>query len=108
MAQVKERGGGGEETPLPSLILLAVDLFLARSPKIPFPGPFLLRNQTETPAAQASRKMTNRVSTFQPWTWERGNFPNVGKPLGKSEAPGSLRAPSSTQTCELQGSARYF
>ena len=55
MAQVKERGGGGEERnlpsppPLPSFIFLALASFLARpKPKIPFLGLFLLRNQTKT------------------------------------------------------------
>ena len=51
MAQVKERGGDGEEKALVS--------FLARSkPKISFIGLSLLRNQTETLATQARLVMT--------------------------------------------------
>ena len=61
MSQLKERGGGGEESFLPSpsssplFHFLALVSFLARSKaKISFPGLCLLRNQTETLATQAS------------------------------------------------------
>ena len=65
MAQVKERGGGGEErketfpsfpSPSPLFHFLALDSFVARSkPKVPFLGISLLRNQTETLATQARK-----------------------------------------------------
>ena len=67
MAQVKERGEGGEERketallllPPPPLHLLALVSFLARpKPRIPFLGLSLLRNQTETQGAQADLKMS--------------------------------------------------
>ena len=70
MAQVKERGEGGEErketallllppSPPPPLHLLALVSFLARpKPRIPFLGLSLLRNQTETQGAQADLKMS--------------------------------------------------
>ena len=62
MAQVKERGRGGEERretlafrsfPSPSLLyhFFALTSFLAR----PFLGLLLLRNQTETLATQATK-----------------------------------------------------
>ena len=59
MAPIKELGGGGEEReetlpPPPTFIFLALVSFLARpKPRIPFLGLSLLRNQTETLAAQA-------------------------------------------------------
>ena len=58
MAQVKERGTGGEERketfPLPLFHFLALVSFLARSiPKVPFLGISLLRKQTGTLATQA-------------------------------------------------------
>ena len=64
MAQVKEGVGGGKErkegylpspSPPSSFIFLVLVSFLARSkPKIPFHSLFLLRNQTETLATQAT------------------------------------------------------
>ena len=51
-----KRVGKGLPFPCPSPLFhfLVLSLFLARSkPKIPFHGLFLLRNQTETRAAQA-------------------------------------------------------
>ena len=74
MAQVKERGEGGEERretallllpPPPTLHLLALVSFLARpKPRIPFLGLSLLRNQTETLATQASVIQTWLVEPF--------------------------------------------
>ena len=64
MAEVKERGGAGEErtdvsfpfpSPYPLFHFLVLVSFLARSkPKIPFHGLFLLRNQTEALATRAA------------------------------------------------------
>ena len=72
MAQVKERGGGGEERKetvsflrllFPSLLLFyfyALASFVALSkPKISFLGVSLLRNQTETIGTQAKMRLKN-------------------------------------------------
>ena len=66
IAQVNERGGGGEErkepSPSPLLHFLVLVSFLARSkPKIPFHGLFLLRNQTETLATRAIPKPLTKL-----------------------------------------------
>ena len=75
MAQVKERGGAGEErkekvsfpfpSPYPLFHFLVLVSFLVRSkPKISFHGLFLLRNQTETLATRTSLSLI----TPGPWT----------------------------------------
>ena len=73
MAQVKERGEGGEERKEPALLLLhppplhllALVSFLARpKSRIPFLGLSLLRNQTETLATEASVIQTWLVEPF--------------------------------------------
>ena len=64
MAQVKERGGGFPSFPSPSphFHFLALVSFLARpKPRIPFLGPSLLRNQTETFATQAKNLNENVI-----------------------------------------------
>ena len=73
MAPVKELGGVGEESFLPSLpppptfIFLALVSFLAGpKPRIPFLGLSLLRNQTETLATQARIRAVSNVIAFIP------------------------------------------
>ena len=73
MAQVKERGGGGEErkfpsfpSPSPHFHFLALVSFLARpKPRILFLGLSLLRNLTETLATQAKSKQAARETAFK-------------------------------------------
>ena len=72
MAQVKERGEGGEERKETALLLLPppppfiywLSFHFSRGQRIPFLGLSLLRNQTETLATQASVIQTWLVEPF--------------------------------------------
>ena len=50
-------------------------------------------------------KQTSLRRPSQPWTWERGNFPEVGKPLGLGSNPWIIAGAIFDGNCELQDSA---
>ena len=111
MAQVKEQGGGGQETPLPSFIF-CLSFHFSRGQNRKSPSSVLFCSETKRKrllrwlAVKWPIGSANTLLSHGPGNEETSR--KWGSRSGNREAPESLWAPSSTQSANCKELRRCF